>query len=331
MMDNTSLSATTLPNFDRQLYFQKNSGSLHRMNYSSQIGLWQTSDVPRQDVPEPRISTPLAASYIERSGESDGTFYLVFVSSANDTLECLSINLTTNNGEPCSDWSEIQTFATVSESSQISVISLTNKYSAFTSYLIVYEDLSKKLVVLYYFASQRGDHTWRDETDKFNAALSSDGHTGARISTECKAIMIEDAYSMYCFADLDPNATSDNRILAYFKFQIDNSTTTSLSNTFGNPEDFSNTSSELILIPQQSSINELPMWFKDSTSEVPVGSLPSPNSSFPNHRLASTYANATSDVYLYHQASESLLVEEWWNHTGRIWIPRNVTIDTSSR
>lgn len=138
-------------------------------------------------------------------------------------MECLSINLTTNNREPCSDWSEIQTFATVSKSPQISIVSLTNKHSAFTSYLIVYEDFSKKLVVLCYFASQRGDHTWRDETDEFNAALSSDEHTGARLSTECKAIMIEDAYSMYCFADLDPNATSDNRILAYFQFQIDNS------------------------------------------------------------------------------------------------------------
>ncbi|CAL8575068.1 hypothetical protein XPA_001013 [Xanthoria parietina] len=344
MMDDTSLAVVTLPNSDRQIYFQENTGALRRTNYSSQVGLWQTSDVPRLDIPGPRRNTPLAVSYIERSGEGDGTVYLIFVSSANDTLECLSLNVTTNHGGPCSDWSGIQSLAAVSASTQLSAISLTTKSSPFTGLLMVYEDFSNKLAILLYFASRRGDHIWRDETGKFNAALSSNGHAGAQVSTACKAIWVKDSsptskiYNMYCFADLDPNETSDNRILAYFQFQVDGSskftityTTTSLSNTFGNAEDFSNTSSELILVPQHSSIEELPMWFKDSTSEVPVGSLPSPSSSFPYHRLASTYADASLDVYLYHQASESLLVEEWWNHTGRIWIARNITIDTSSR
>lgn len=94
---------------------------------------------------------------------------------------------------------------------------------------MVYEDSSNKLAILLYFAFRRGDHTWRDETSKFNAALSSNGHAGAQVSTACKAIWVKDSsptsktYNMYCFADLDPNETSDNRILAYFQFQLNGS------------------------------------------------------------------------------------------------------------
>lgn len=94
---------------------------------------------------------------------------------------------------------------------------------------MVYENFSNKLAILLYFASRRGDHMWRDETGKFNAALSSNGHAGAQVSTACKAIWVKDSsptskiYNMYCFADLDPNETSDNRILAYFQFQVDGS------------------------------------------------------------------------------------------------------------
>ncbi|KAL8833423.1 MAG: hypothetical protein Q9176_007990 [Flavoplaca citrina] len=173
------------------------------------------------------------------------------------------------------------------------------------------------------FVERDVDGFWRDETSKFNAALENDGHAGAQITNSCKAISIEDTspianlYSMYCFADLDPHTTSDSRILAYFQFELTvsgnltvNYTTTSLSNTFGRPEYFSNTSSELILIPQASELERIPMWFKDSTSKAPVGSLPSPSSPFPYHRLATTYGGASDQVYMYHQASDSVLIEE---------------------
>lgn len=86
-MDDTSLAVVTLPNSDRQIYFQENTGALRRTNYSSQVGLWQTSDVPRLDIPGPRRNTPLAVSYIERSGEGDG------VSQTSCHSSCVNINL----------------------------------------------------------------------------------------------------------------------------------------------------------------------------------------------------------------------------------------------
>ncbi|KAL8852602.1 MAG: hypothetical protein Q9221_002482 [Calogaya cf. arnoldii] len=343
IMANTSLNAFVLRNGDRQVYFQENTGAVRRANYSSQVGLWKSSSVQSLGISAAKNNTPLAAHYIETLGDNNGTVYIFFVSSTNDTLICANFN-GTSDPRPCPTWLDLPTIAIASDSLQISVAPLTNQYSAFTGLLLVYEGPSKELVVMLRFVNRANDGFWRDETKKFNAALENDGHTGALITNICKAIGIRDThptvnvYGMYCFADLDPDTTSDSRILAYFRFEITVSgnltvvyVTTSLSNTFGGPENFSNTSAELILVPQGSSSEQIPMWFKDPTSKVPVGSLPSPSSPFAYHRLATTYGGALSEVHMYHQASGSVLIEETWNKTSNVWIPKNILIDTSSR
>ncbi|KAL8976781.1 MAG: hypothetical protein Q9205_007285, partial [Flavoplaca limonia] len=323
IMDDTSLNAFVLRNGDRQVFFQENTGALRRANFSSQVGLWKSADVLSQGIPAARNNTPLSVNYIETSGDSNGTVYVFYASAANDTLICANLNTTTSNSRPCPDWLDLPVIAIAPDSFQLTAVTLTNRDSAFTGLLLVYEDSPQGLVVMLRFVERDVDGFWRDETSKFNAALENDGHAGAQITNSCKAISIEDTspianlYSMYCFADLDPHTTSDSRILAYFQFELTvsgnltvNYTTTSLSNTFGRPEYFSNTSSELILIPQASELERIPMWFKDSTSKAPVGSLPSPSSPFPYHRLATTYGGASDQVYMYHQASDSVLIEE---------------------
>ncbi|KAL8889517.1 MAG: hypothetical protein Q9215_003214 [Flavoplaca cf. flavocitrina] len=325
-MDDTSLNAFVLRNGDRQVFFQENTGALRRANFSSQVGLWKSADVLSQGIPTARNNTPLSVNYIETSGDSNGTVYVFYASAANDTLICANLNTTTSNSRPCPDWLDLPVIAIAPDSFQLTAVTLTNRDSAFTGLLLVYEDSPQGLVVMLRFVERDVDGFWRDETSKFNAALENDGHAGAQITNSCKAISIEDTspianlYSMYCFADLDPHTTSDSRILAYFQFELTvsgnltvNYTTTSLSNTFGRPEYFSNTSSELILIPQASELERIPMWFKDSTSNAPVGSLPSPTSPFPYHRLATTYGGASDQVYMYHQASDSVLIEESWD------------------
>ncbi|KAL8655051.1 MAG: hypothetical protein Q9226_003192 [Calogaya cf. arnoldii] len=225
IMANTSLNAFVLRNGDRQVYFQENTGAIRRANYSSQVGLWKSSSVQSLGISAAKNNTPLAVHYIETLGDNNGTVYIFFVSSTNDTLICANFK-GTSDPRPCPTWLDLPTVAIASDSLQISVSPLTNQYSAFTGVLLVYEGPSKELVVMLRFVNRANDGFWRDETEKFNAALENDGHTGAQITNACKAIGIRDThptvniYGMYCFADLDPDTKSDNRILAYFRFEV---------------------------------------------------------------------------------------------------------------
>lgn len=59
-MDNTSIAAITLPNGNRHVYFQENTGALRRAIFSSQAGVWRVSDDVAQIASRPENNTPLA-------------------------------------------------------------------------------------------------------------------------------------------------------------------------------------------------------------------------------------------------------------------------------
>ncbi|KAL8672108.1 MAG: hypothetical protein Q9168_003414 [Polycauliona sp. 1 TL-2023] len=227
-MSNTSLDGIVLRNRDHQVYFQENTGALRRAKYSLEIELWQSSGVLGLQTPA-KNNTPLAVRFIEVSGATDGTTYVFYVSSTNDRLICANFNVTSDS-QPCPDWLDLPTIAIAPESVQIAVTQLTNKYTAFTGLLLVYEEPSSVTVVMFRFVGANTSF-WRDETNTFNAALENDGHAGARVINTCRAMdsnkdssSTVSAYNMYCFADLDPKSTTDSRVLAYFQFNINIST-----------------------------------------------------------------------------------------------------------
>lgn len=59
VMDNTSITVVTLPNSNRQVYFQERTGALRRAVYSSQARVWQASADVRLN-PGIKTNTPLA-------------------------------------------------------------------------------------------------------------------------------------------------------------------------------------------------------------------------------------------------------------------------------
>ncbi|KAL8895324.1 MAG: hypothetical protein Q9207_008217, partial [Kuettlingeria erythrocarpa] len=59
VMDNTSITVVTLPNSNRQIYFQERTGALRRAVYSSQARVWQASADVRFN-PGTKNNTPLA-------------------------------------------------------------------------------------------------------------------------------------------------------------------------------------------------------------------------------------------------------------------------------
>ncbi len=59
VMDNTSITVVTLPNSNRQVYFQEMTGALRRAVYSSQDRVWQASADVRLN-PGIKKNTPLA-------------------------------------------------------------------------------------------------------------------------------------------------------------------------------------------------------------------------------------------------------------------------------
>ena len=65
--------------------------------------------------------------------------------------------------------------------------------------------------------------------------------------------------------------------------------------------------------------------------------IPTPDSTFPYPRLASThgdnttstFGDNTTNTYLYHQLDNSVLVEDTWDgNPNSFWISKNITIDT---
>ena len=60
MMDNTSIAAATLPNGDRNVFFQENSGAVRRTLYSIEENVWQ-APVSMRIASDAKNNTPLAA------------------------------------------------------------------------------------------------------------------------------------------------------------------------------------------------------------------------------------------------------------------------------
>ena len=101
------------------------------------------------------------------------------------------------------------------------------------------------------------------------------------------------------------------------------------------PYDFANGSSFDRWVPAPNGI----FWVNSSDSKLVISNYTSgpgetmvtaiPSSSFPFSRLAVTTAQNDTSFYLYHQVSDTVIMEESWSQQGSIWItPVNITIET---
>lgn len=130
------------------------------------------------------------------------------------------LRTTTSNLRPCQAWLDLPVITIAPDSLQLTTVSLTNRDSAFSGLLLIYEDSSQGLVMILRFMDRDANRWWWDETSKVNLALEMDGHAGAKVTNSCKALAIKDMshtaslYSMYCFTDLDSHTMSDSPILA---------------------------------------------------------------------------------------------------------------------
>ncbi|KAL8853050.1 MAG: hypothetical protein Q9221_002080 [Calogaya cf. arnoldii] len=228
IMDDTAIAAVTLPNGNRQVFFQEESGKLRRALYSSQAGIWQTSTDPQMVQSSPLIedaknNTPLAAATWRNIENGNDIVSLFYVSRENNTLKCIDWEL--DGTGPCATWFPEITLAP--DSPQISATWLMKNNSHRSCLLLIYQEPSQNLVVFRAdrtLAGHTPSYTWFNETDRFNSALTKDRRTqypvddlpGPSLADSCIAVSLSDQnlskryFYLNCYFDQYVHVNSDN-------------------------------------------------------------------------------------------------------------------------
>ena len=177
-MDNTPISAVTLPNDNRQLYFHDQTGALRRAEYFSQAQTWQTFDARLPA--NARNNTPIAVTPGFNLGAFEGDFHVyefdksdrndvtLFYINSTDHLDCV-IQFT--EPEPCRIpyWPYTSLPANTSHISAM----LLEFENTELGLLLAYQDSSQTLVVLLGFANKTSSKwTWQQETEKILSDLN---------------------------------------------------------------------------------------------------------------------------------------------------------------
>ena len=186
------MAAITLPNGNREVYFQENTGALRRAVYSSQANLWHTSTDESFPV-NARNNTPLAAVNLGTDGNSTA---LIYVLSENNTLYCAIWDF---SGEPCQP--NLPDFVVAPESRQVSISSLFSGDSLQILLLIFEEPSGNLAFMLGSLVGSVGSlvgsvvWTWRNETDQLTSAQMSlmNACSGASVDKPTSSV------TMYCF------------------------------------------------------------------------------------------------------------------------------------
>ena len=195
-MDNTPISAVTLPNDNRQLYFHDQTGALRRAEYFSQAQLWQNSDARLPA--NARNNTPIAITpgfdYFPtgddfqkvnffKSKQNDVTLFYI---NSTDHLDCV-IQFT--EPEPCHIpyWPYTSLPA---NTSHISAMLLEFENTELGLFL-AYQDSSQTLVVLLGFANKTSlKWTWQQETEKIISYLNGDLEEGVETTKTAAACRV---------------------------------------------------------------------------------------------------------------------------------------------
>ena len=177
-MDNTPISAVTLPNDNRQLYFHDQTGALRRAEYFSLAQTWQTSDARLPA--NARNNTPIAITPgfgFQSTGDDVNNVDIIkwtlqdvtlFYINSTHHLDCVIQDI---ESRPC----EIPYWPYTSLPANTSHVSamLLEFENTELGLLLAYQDSSQTLVMLLGFANKTSSGwTWQQETENIVSRLN---------------------------------------------------------------------------------------------------------------------------------------------------------------
>ena len=198
-MHNTPISAVTLPNDNRQLYFHDQTGALRRAEYISLAQLWQTSDARLPT--NARNNTPIAITpgfdfaygsddfqYVTDSIKTNQNDVTLFYINSTNHLDCVTQDI-----EPTTcripSWPYTSLPANASHVSAV----LLEFENTELGLLLAYRDSSQNLVMLLGFANKTSSKwTWQQETEKIishlNESLIQEGVETIESTAACRVL-----------------------------------------------------------------------------------------------------------------------------------------------
>ncbi|KAL8908882.1 MAG: hypothetical protein Q9171_005279 [Xanthocarpia ochracea] len=267
---------------------------------------------------------------LRRRGDDDST--ASSDSNPDNKLDCVEWAL--NDVRNCSVFLDLPNIIVAPDSRQISATLLVSSNGK-RNLLLVYKDHSERVIVMSAYANNSDIWTWQNETYKFYAGQST--NQLFNLQTTCSAALNDNgipgtnSFTLHCFARYGKSYASSNVAQVSLPFDIRSSSPGEIVvlEPTGNWPSGSITTgiSDIISLSDGGAA-----WFNASTPifvDHNAITLPSPKSSFPFHRLASTFAKFEIETYVYHQLNGSTFAEDLWDGASGAWISSNFTVDTA--
>ena len=189
-MDNTPISAVTLPNNNRHLYFHERDGAIRRVVFSSSAQQWQTprSYDDAQILEDYRNNTPIAVipgfelnprwDYPLRSFRRPANLNDVVLFFVNSTgqLECVGWKVDGSSGDSGCDREPLGLLPSVAQDSSHFSAGLYDFKDGGLGLLLTYQNSSRDLVMMLGYVNP-GDDTrwiWQDETKQLPVCSIND-------------------------------------------------------------------------------------------------------------------------------------------------------------
>lgn len=325
-MDNTPISAVTLPNNNRHLYFREQTGAIRQAAFSSSAQYWQTTIDAR--LPEnARNNTPIAVMPTDLS-EISTDVVLLYVNST-DQLDC--VEWQTSDLEPCASIT-LPLIPVSPDSSHISAGHYDFNDGG-EGILLTYQNYSRDTVLLLgHVKIGYKRWTWQDETEQLPTCSGDDCPYGN--STTCSM----QSSTIFCLQGTNlhmcpANFTSANKFNLVCGKPLLNSANDLSSNNIGatylggvstSPHLSFESAGEAAPFAMDNGFGGL-LSIHNSSLQSSDRSLPPPKNTIPYDHIASTNSINSSKVYFHYQLNDATFVENLWDDTSGFWSPKNIT------
>ncbi|KAL8883364.1 MAG: hypothetical protein Q9215_008263 [Flavoplaca cf. flavocitrina] len=343
LMQNTPISAVTLNNTNRHLYFREQTGAVRRAIYVAQAQRWLV-DVDARPLSNAKNDAPIAV--VPLPDEYDDVA-LLYVNSTNQ-LDCADWE--GRKGGPLDGCSWILHWPITNvapESIPISAAVL-KSYEGEKALLLTYQNTTQKnntqkpvLLLGYYNKSTDSfpEWTWQDETDKLKTVkfdmpmvpeLAELPLTACRVTSPVDlaespkpgfdgSVLVRISPSLYCVHD------KDSWLLLVMEYVSPGNLSIHSADWSGN-NSRSKSFSDMAWLAAGG-----PLVLNQSNTLSSFTDLPGPpEDRIPFDHIASTYATTSDRLsYVYYQLDDSTFAERAWDEPSGTWIPNNVTIDTA--
>ncbi|KAL8856787.1 MAG: hypothetical protein Q9178_006624 [Gyalolechia marmorata] len=204
LMQNTPISAVTLNNTNRHLYFKEQTGAVRRAIYVAQADRWVV-DVDARPLSNAKNDAPIAVVPTPLNADKDVALF--YVNSANQ-LDCADWR--GRKGDPLDgcDWIPRWPVNVAPESIPISVAALRSNESD-RALLLTYQNTTQKPVLLLGYYKFRStdkflEWTWQDETEKLATASQELPITACRVPSAVDSIPgLVTPFFLYCVRGKD--------------------------------------------------------------------------------------------------------------------------------